>query len=338
MATPKILVYEKLRQGTFIPDELARHGFDVSLPYGPDATLLRHARLGEDDFIDLARGFDAVLGISAARLTRRIFEALPELRYVSKIGIGFDVIDLDAASKFGVSVTNTPSPVEIDCVAEHAIMLLLAAVKRADYYTTARMRAGEWLNTEVSAGALRGHVLGLVGFGRIARAVARRLAGWGIDIIAYDTAATEGDFVEGVRMVAFDELLASADFISLHASTQAGGQPIMDARTIPMLKDGVILVNTARGVLIDARALAAALDSGHVAVAALDVFEPEPPVLGDSLVARHNLIATPHSASAVPEAEHDMELVAVTNLVELFSGTVPEALLTPVDSVRRWGG
>jgi D-3-phosphoglycerate dehydrogenase len=336
MGTPKILVYEKLRQGTFIPDELARHGFDVSLPYGPDATLLRHARFGEDDFIDLARGFDAVLGISAARLTRRIFESLPQLRYVSKIGIGFDVIDLDAASELGVAVTNTPSPVEIDCVAEHAIMLLLAAVKRADYYTTARMRAGEWLNTEVSAGALRGHVLGLIGFGRIARAVARRLAGWGIDIVAYDTAASVGDVIEGVRMVAFDELLASADFVSLHTSTQAGGKPIMDARTISLLKDGVILVNTARGVLIDSLALTAALDSGHIAVAALDVFEPEPPVLGDALIARHNLIATPHSASSVPEAEHDMELIAVTNLVELFSGEVPDALLTPAGSLRRW--
>jgi D-3-phosphoglycerate dehydrogenase len=255
---------------------------------------------------------------------------------VSKIGIGFDVIDLDAASEFRVAVTNTPSPVEIDCVAEHAIMLLLAAAKRVDYYTTARMRAGEWLNTEISAGALRGHILGLIGFGRIARAVARRLAGWGIEIIAYDTAASVGDVVEGVRMVALDELLASADFVSLHTSTQAGGKPIMDAQTIPLLKDGVILVNTARGVLIDPSALAEALDSGHIAVAALDVFEPEPPELGDALIARHNVIATPHSASSVPEAEHDMELIAATNLFELFSGRVPDALLTPVDSIRRW--
>jgi D-3-phosphoglycerate dehydrogenase len=325
---PRVLVYEKLRQGTFIADELAAHGFDVEMPYGPDSTLLRHARFSEDDLIGLAQGFDAVLGISSARFTRRVFEALPQLTSVSKIGIGHDVIDLEAANELGVAVTNTPSLVEIDCVAEHAITLLLASVKRLDFYTTSRMQGGGWLDSTVPAQALRGRVLGLIGFGRIARAVARRLAGWGVEIIAFDITGVPGDVHEGVRMVTFDQLVTQSDFVSLHSSTQAGGKPILDAPTIARLKPGVIIVNTARGMLIEQAALNDALISGHVAVAAVDVLDPEPPVLGEPLLERTNLLATPHSASTVAEAEHDMELLAVTNLVELFRGIIPEALLT----------
>lgn len=324
----RVLVYEKLRQGTFIVDALEAQGFDVELPYGPHATLLRHARFSEESFIELAQGFDAVLGISSARFTRRVFERLPDLKAVSKIGIGHDVVDLDAASDLGVAVTNTPSRVEIDCVAEHAIALLLAAAKRMDFYTTSRMQSGGWLDPSVPAQALRGRVLGLIGFGRIARAVARRLAGWEVELIAHDISVTPGEIHQGVRMVSFDELLAQSDFVSLHSSTQAGGKPILDANTIPKLKPGVILVNTARGLLIDQGALNTALTSGHVAVAALDVFEPEPPILGEPLLDRMNLLATPHSASTVAEAEHDMEALAVSNLVELFGGLAPEALLT----------
>ena len=237
-----------------------------------------------------------------------------------------------------MAVTNTPSIVEIDCVAEHAIALLLAGAKRMDYYTTARMREGAWLDPAVPARALRGRVLGLIGFGRIARAVARRLGGWNLHIIAYDIAATPGEVLEGVQMVPLDDLLAQSDFVSLHSSTQAGGQAILDARAIATLKPGVIIVNTARGLLVDQEALNSALASNHVAVAALDVFEPEPPVQGEPLLERSNLLATPHSASTVAEAEQDMELLAVENLVEFFAGIAPEALLTSggarLDAVR----
>ena len=160
MSRPRVLVYEKLHVGSFVADELAKGGFDVQMPFGPDSTLLRHSPLSEDAFIDLAQGCDAVLGVSGTKLNGRVFDALPELRFVSKIGIGHDVIDLDAANEFGVAVTNTPSQMEIDAVAEHAITLLLAAAKRLDFYTPQRMRDGGWLDLSVHSKSLRGQRIG----------------------------------------------------------------------------------------------------------------------------------------------------------------------------------
>lgn len=325
---PRVLVYEKLHKGSYIVDELRRHGFDVALPFGPDSTLLRHAPLSEDDFISLADGYDAVLGVSGTRLNRRVFAALPRMTYVSKIGIGHDVIDLDAANEFGVAVTNTPSQIEIDCVAEHAVALLLAATKRLDFYTAQRMREGGWLDLSVHSRSLRGGVLGIVGLGRIGRAVARRLESWGVEIIGSDISPTAAADNPGIRVVSLSELLAEADFVSLHVSTAAGAKPILDRSMIGRMKPGAILVNTARGASVDQSALVDALDSGRISVAALDVFEPEPPAPGEPLLRHPNILVTPHSASSVLEAEHDMERMAVDNLVALLGGETPPTLIT----------
>jgi D-3-phosphoglycerate dehydrogenase len=323
-----VLVYEKLHAGTFIVDELTKSGFDVDLPFGPDSTLLRHSPLSEEAFIDLAQGYDAVLGVSGTKLNERVFAALPTIKYVSKIGIGHDVIDLDAASRFGVAVTNTPSQVEIDAVAEHAITLLLAAAKRLDFYTPERMRSGQWLDPAVHSTSIRDSVLGIVGFGRIGKAVARRLGAWGVEVIATDMSPTAADDTPAVTLVELDELLTRADFISVHVSTSAGSRPILDTTKIALMKPGAILVNTARGASIDQEALREALESGRIAVAALDVFEPEPPAADDPLLRRPNLLVTPHSAANVFEAEHDMERMAVENLIQMLRGETPESLLT----------
>ena len=322
----RVLIYEKLRPGTFLPDELALHGIAGTLVFGPDSTLLRHAPLTEDQIIELAQGYPALLGVSGARLTRRVLKSLPNLRFVSKIGIGYDAIDVSAANDLGIKVTNTPSEVEIDCVAEHAIALLLAAAKRLDFYTPERLREGGWLEPTVRATALRGRVLGIVGFGRIARAVAKRLEPWGMHIVAYDIAQVAPQ--AGVRMVGLDELFAIADFVSLHTSTASDGQALLDSQRIASLKPGVMIINTGRGVLIDQEALNDSLLSGHVAAAGLDVFDPEPPAADDPLLARSNLLATPHAASTVSEAEHDMERMAAANLQQLVDGHEPDSLVT----------
>lgn len=322
----RVLIYEKLRPGTFLPDQLRSHGIWGNLVFGPDSNLLRHAPLGEDQIIELAQGYPALLGVSGARLTRRVLKSLPELRFVSKIGIGYDAIDVSAANDLGIKVTNTPSAIEIDCVAEHTIALLLATAKRLDFYTPARLREGGWLEPTVRATALRGRVLGMVGFGRIARAVARRLEPWDMQIVAYDIARVPPQ--AGVTMVGLDELLHIADFVSLHTSTTSDGRALLDSKRLASLKPGAIVINTGRGVLIDQEALNQSLLSGHVAVAGLDVFDPEPPARDEPLLARPNLLATPHAASTVPEAEHDMERMAVINLQQLFDGYEPDSLVT----------
>lgn len=322
----RVLVYEKLRPGLVIVEELARLGFSADLPYGPDATLLRHARIDEDALIELARGYRGVLGVSAARYTRRVFEQLPDLRYISKIGIGFDVIDIDAANEFGVKVTNTPAPVEIDSVAEHTITLLLAAAKRLDFYSLPRMRAGGWVDLDLRPRMLKGRTLGLIGFGRIAREVARRLQPWGIDILAYDIVPVPDP--GEVRIVELDELTAKSDFISLHVPGSPHARPLLDETLLQKTKPGVVIINTGRGEVVDQEALRHALETGRVSVAALDVFVPEPANPDDDLFRRPNLIPTPHIAATTDEAELGMELMAVTNLVEMMQGGEPASLVT----------
>lgn len=323
---PRVLVYEKLRPGTLLVEELAAHGIDADLPFGPDSTVLRHAPISEDRIIDLASGYEGVIGVSAARFTRTVFENLPDLRYISKIGIGFDVIDVAAANDFGVKVTNTPSPTEINGVAEHAIALLLAAIKRLDYYTLERIRSGGEMDTSVRSRTLGGSTLGLIGYGRIARAIAHRLAPWGVDIVASDIYPVSDP--GSVRIVGLDELLATSDFVSLHAPGSPGSPPLLDRDNIARLKPGAVVINTARGGLIDQDALAESLADGRVSVAGLDVFSPEPPQATDLLIMQNNIVVTPHTAANVIEVERDMEVMAIDNLREMFAGIEPTSLLT----------
>ncbi len=333
MSTPpgrSALVYEKLRRGDDLVRQLQRHGISAALPFGPDSCLLRHEPLTEEAIVELAAGFPAIIGVSGARLTRKVMQALPDLRFISKIGIGYDVIDVDAATDLGILVTNTPSQVEIECVAEHAIALMLAAAKRLDYYSTARMARGGWLDQDVTAIGLRGRTVGLVGFGRIARSVATRLAGWGVQILACDLPGRRVDPHDGVQFVTLADLLTQSDFVSLHLSTPAGARPVLDAAHLALMKPGAVLVNTARGANIDHQALYRALRNGELMTAALDVFDREPPPHDEPLLSLPNVIATPHLGASPPEAETDMELMAADNLAQLFDDKLPATVVNPL--------
>lgn len=325
---PKVLVYEKFRSGHRLLEELNGLGIAATLPFGPDSRLLRQSPISEDRMIELATGFPAVIGASATRWTRRVMEALPELRFISKLGIGYEVIDLVAATELGIAVTNTPSIVEIDCVAEHAIAMMLGTAKRLYFYDAQRMRTGGWLDPSVESSSIRDRTVGLIGFGRIGQAVARRLRGWGAEILAYDIADLPP--VDGVRMVTLEELLARSDYVSLHMSSATSTGPVLDRDRLRQLKPGAAVINTARGSLIDTTALAEGLQSGTVGAAALDVFSPEPPEADSALLNAPNLLLTPHSAVNVEAAEIDMERMAAHNLQQMFAGTAPDALVNNV--------
>jgi len=326
--TPKVLVYEKFRTGDRFVSDLRARGIEADLPFGPDSRLLRESPIGKEQIIELAQGYPAVIGASAVRWTREVLQALPELRFISKLGIGYEVIDLDAATDLGIAVSNTPSVVEIDCVAEHTITLMLAAAKRLYFYDAARMRSGGWLDSTTESISIRGRTVGLIGFGRIGRAVARRLRTWGAQILAYDIADVPD--ADGVRLTSLDELLARSDYVSLHMSTNSGSGVLLDRQRLAVLKPGAVVVNTARGSLIDKAALAEGLRSGAIGAAALDVFDPEPPRADDPLLTLPNLLLTPHSAVNVPEAEIDMERMAADNLAQMFAGQAPAALVNKV--------
>jgi len=335
LSTRRVLVYEKLLRGDGIASELRQRNVEPVLPFGPDSCLLRTDPLSEDAFIELAAGFTAVIGASGARITERVLRSLPDLKIVSKLGIGHEVIDLGAATRHGVQVTNTPSLVEIGAVAEHAVAMMLAAAKQLHFYDRQRMASGGWIDYEQLPVSLRGKTIGLIGFGRIARGVAARLSGWQVNVLVADSFPVTGD--GQVRVVELSELLAASDFVSVHVSTQPGDPPVLGAAELAQLKPGAVLVNTARGINIDQHALVDALRSRRVGVAALDVFDPEPPAVDDPLLGLPNVLVTPHLGGAPVESSRDMEVMAAEHVRQLLDGETPAALLNQDVASRRRG-
>jgi phosphoglycerate dehydrogenase-like enzyme len=325
----RALVYEKMRPGTAIIDYLTKHGIRGDLPFGPESCLRRAAPLSSRDFVQLAQGYDAVIGASAAHLTSEVLGQLPDLKVVSKIGIGHDVIDLDACTKLGIAVTNTPSEVEIDSVAEHAAALLLACAKRLDFYTADRMRAGAWHEPEVPGLTLLGKTLGVVGFGRIGSRLAARFQDWGMRILAYDVRGAAVNLPPYVERGSLDDLLADSDFITLHLSSDINGGPVLGPKEIARMKRGAVLVNTSRGRNIDQAALAAALSTRHILAAGLDVFSTEPPATDDPILTVSNVLLTPHLGAVTAESEIDMDRMAADNVVRILTGGRSPALLNP---------
>ncbi len=259
----------------------------------------------------LAADADALLlGLDACDAS--VFAAAPQLRVVSRFGSGVDTVDLEAAARHGVTVTNTPGANTV-AVAELTLGLLLALARDLPA-AVATARAGGWARK--SGWELEGKTLGLVGLGRIGRAVAARAAAFGMRVIAHDPVAAD---VPGVTRVALDDLWGDADVVSLHLGLDAGTRHIVDAAVLARLKPGAVLINASRGGLVDEAALADALRSGHLAGAAADAFDREPPV-GSPLLELPNFVPTPHLGAATREAARRMGEAAARNVVAVLTG------------------
>jgi D-3-phosphoglycerate dehydrogenase len=249
---------------------------------------------------DLANA-DALIVRSATQVTAQLIEAAPKLRVIARAGTGVDNVDVPAATARGILVMNAAGANSIS-VAELAVGLMLA-MARAIPAADASMKQGVWDKKRFMGSELRGKVLGVVGFGRIGREVAARARAFGMDAIAYDPfiAARAAD-AAGVPLVELSDLLARADVISLHVPALPETRHMINAESLARMKKGVRIVNTARGELIDDAALAAAIQSGQVAGAALDVFDPEPPT-DNRLTSLPQVIATPHIAASTVEGQ-----------------------------------
>ncbi|MBA2667388.1 MAG: phosphoglycerate dehydrogenase [Trueperaceae bacterium] len=285
-------------------DLLRDAGFELVLaaPEVPlDAPALAH----------LARDADALL-LGLDHCDASVFEAAPRLRVVARYGVGVDNVDLDAAAAHGVVVTNTPGANTI-AVAELTLSLLLA-LARGLPAAIEHVRGGGWSR---SVGwELSGRTLGLVGIGRIGREVAARAQAFGMRVVAADPLAPD---VPGVERVALDELWGASDAVSLHVGLSSATRHLVDARALERMRPHAVLVNTARGGLVDEGALASALRRGVIAGAAADCFEHEPP--GDSpLLALPTFIATPHLGAGTAEAAHRMGMAAARNVVAVLTG------------------
>ena len=252
------------------------------------------------------------------------FAGFPDLRVISRMGIGYDNVDLDAARAAGVVVCNGPDSPTVS-TAEHAMMLLLAITKELPIQ---QARAAEGLGGPAVATSLEldGSTLGLVGLGRIGVRVARAALGLGMRVIANDPGIEQSP-VDNVELVGLDEVFATSHVISLHAPSIPATRHMINAESIASMRRGVYLVNCARGPLIDQDALVAAIDSAHVAGAALDVTEPEPLPVGHPLLTRPNVIITPHIASSTAIGRRRLFEHAIDNALAVLDGR-PASVVT----------
>ncbi|KAG0605535.1 hypothetical protein M758_9G066700 [Ceratodon purpureus] len=265
--------------------------------------------------------YDALIVRSATKVTRKVFEASKgRLKVVGRAGVGIDNVDLDAATELGCLVVNAPTANTV-AAAEHGIALLAAMVRNVAP-SDASMKSGKWERSKYVGVSLVDKTLAVMGFGKVGSEVARKAKGLGMHVISHDPyASADRARAVGVELVSFDEALARADFISLHMPLTPTTDKIFNDDTFAKCKQGVRLINVARGGVIDEPALLRALESGHVAQAALDVFTVEPPKEGDSshaLVQHKNVIATPHLGASTVEAQ---EGVAV-EIAEAVAGAL----------------
>ncbi len=310
---------------------LRQNGVDVHT--GRADRVPGFGRYSEDQIVADAQGFAAVLGASTAHFTRSVIERLPELRFISKIGIGTDSIDLIAATEHGIVVTNTPESAGVVAVAEHAIAAMLAVLKRLPHWTLAHMREGGWRQGEEFSGTLDGSTVGIIGYGRIGRAVAQRLRGWNVKILVHDPFAhpTDGDVV----WTDLGDLLARSDIVTLHCAATRENRHLLNRSSLAGIKPGAVLINTARASLVEPGALVDGLKSGLLGGAALDVFEPEPPDPRDELFTLSNVLVTPHVAARSLEVFLDRRWRAARNLVAVARGETCPDIVNPEVLTRK---
>lgn len=283
--------------------------------------LAQEADVTFDDLSTLG-AVDAWILRGKTRIDAPAFEAsAPRLRVIGRAGVGVDNIDLEAARRRNVMVVTAPEATT-NAVAEHTVALILALARRLPE-ADAAVRRGEWPKAEVAGVELRGKVLGLIGFGRIARAVAALTRGFGMRVLAHDPLVADGVFQnEGVEPAPLGSVLEGADFVSLHVPLTSETRHLIDRRALGRMKSEAYLVSTARGGLIDEGALLEALDAGTLAGAALDVFESEPP--GAPALVRHpRLVATPHIGAQTVEAQTQVSVDIVQEVLGALRGETP---------------
>jgi phosphoglycerate dehydrogenase-like enzyme len=284
----------------------------------------RRGLRNEDEVICIAQGFDAVIA-SIDPFTDRVLAALPQLRIISRTGVGYDAIDVPAATARGVAVCTGPG-VNRHAVAEYAIALMLQCARHLGEQL-ASVRAGRWERHE--GFDLAGKTVGIVGLGTIGKEVAQRLRAFEMRILAHDL-LPDPQFAEanGVTYVPLDELLRESDLVTLHAFLDARSHKLLNAERLALMKATAYVINTARGGLIDHDALYEALQQKRIAGAALDAFEQEP--LGETpLRGLDNCWLSPHAAGSSRDARARSKQVAVENVIRFFRGERPLHILNP---------
>jgi D-3-phosphoglycerate dehydrogenase / 2-oxoglutarate reductase len=313
---PKVLIADKLSPAAVAI--FKERGVEADVKTG----------LTKEELLKIVDQYDGIAIRSASKITADVLKAATKLKVVGRAGIGVDNVDIPAATAAGVIVMNTPFGNSIT-TAEHAISLMLALARELPA-ANASTQAGKWEKNRFMGVEITGKVLGLIGAGNIGSIVADRAKGLKMRVIAYDpylSAERAEDL--GVEKVTLDDLLARADFITLHVPMTPETKNILSAEAIAKTKKGVRIINCARGGLIDEKALKAALDSGQVAGAALDVFETEP-AKENVLFGNEKVVATPHLGASTTEAQENVALQVAEQISDyLLTGAITNALNMP---------
>lgn len=305
----------------------SRHQTEILEAIGAEVTTLDEKT--EAAVVAAARDVDALIVDAGTPVTAAVFDEAEALRVVGRSGIGVDNIDIDAAAENDITVVNVPT-YSLDEVSTHAFSLLLSCVRAVPQYDRA-VRGGTWdWETAKPLHRMAGRTLGLVGFGSIARRLAAKLRSFGLDIVATDPyvgAATMRDY--DVEKVSFETLLDRADYLSIHTPLYEETRGLFSTAEFERLSDDCILVNTARGPVVDEDALVDALERGEIRRAGLDVLESEPPAPDSPLLERDDVVLTPHTAWYSEESREDLSEGVASGVAAVLRGEDHEGIIDP---------
>ncbi|MEM3102374.1 MAG: D-2-hydroxyacid dehydrogenase [Candidatus Caldarchaeum sp.] len=302
----RVLVADPIDQASI--KMLSDAGFEVD--YSPD--------ISASDLEKAVKGCSALVVRGRTKVTARVIESgLPTLRVVGRAGVGLDNVDVEFASRHGVKVLNTPEA-PTNSVAELVVGLMIAVARKVAWCDR-MMRTGKWPKHEAMGVELAGKTLGVVGYGRIGRAVARIAHAMGMRVLAYDVIPIPADVLKEAeaRLTSLEDVLRNSDVITLHVPLTPETRRFINSEKIGMMKPSAILVNASRGEVVDEEALYEALSTGRLAGAGLDVFEREPPT-GSKLLLLDNVVATPHVGAQTYEAQEAAGRMLAAKIIEAF--------------------
>lgn len=292
--------------------------------------VIHTRQLATPEARELASKADALM-VTIQEVSADLIAKMERCRIISRVGTGLDAINIPAATAKGIWVTNVPD-YSIDEVSSHAITMLLVQA-RSILQELQSVNEGTWFDAKKipPVRRLRGQVLGLIAYGRIGQATALKARGLGLEVLAYDPyVKPETLQADGVRAVDLETLLKTADFVSLHAPLTDATHHIINAKTLALMKPTAFLINTARGPLIDENALLAAVQSGKLAGAAIDVFPTEPPPADHPFIREPRILVTPHAAWYSEQAKEDVRVKGAEEVVRVLQGGKPR---TPVNQL-----
>ncbi len=316
---PKILISEKI--DPICPDQFRKAGFQVDIRPG----------LSPEELMEAIGDYDGLVVRSSTKVTAELLARGSRLKVVGRAGAGVDTIDVPAATRAKIMVMNTPGQ-NANGVAELVFGLMLTLVRHLATGITS-LKAGRWEKSRLEGTELSGKTIGVIGYGAIGRRVGTIAQGMGMTVLAYDPFIPDNQLKSTwawVTPCSFEEILANGDFVTLHIPKIPETANLFNTRTLAQMKRGAILINCARGGLVDEMALAGALKSGHLAGAAMDVFAVEPPPADHPLLKLDHFIGTPHLGAATGESQVNVARAVAQQMIEFFRNNSMEGVVNAV--------